>query len=410
MRKTLLATVVLSALAVPAMADNSVTIYGQANAALEWASNGSKDTGTAGKVSQWKIDGGGNLETPSRLGFKGNADLGGGLNAFFQYETTLFGDNGADGNNDGLKTFNNGTHLGDREAWVGLQSADVGKIELGHGKTPYVNLADVEDSLVIGANNLAIYNTGITNVAGGANGNQYQMGSYVTYGATMATNTFTAVSGKIDSNGVITKRPPNGIRYDSPDFDGFKFATYLGLGENKTATTSETTDFSLGANYTNGPFFVGAAYQSDNNLPNAGNNNAKSQAFLLTGTFKLDDWMIGVGGQSSKQTVPLATTTDYKQLAFQLFSTYAIGPTVLKAGLVDFGNVKISGHSQSNTGDLRYMVGANYYFTKAVFGFVEFAGDSNRGKMLAADPAAAKGTVIDAPSPTALSIGMSYSF
>ena len=407
MRKTLLATVVLSALAVPAMADNSVTIYGQANAAVEWASTGSKDTGTAGKVSQWKIDGGGNLETPSRLGFKGNADLGGGLNAFFQYETTLFTDNGADNqNNPATNTYNNGTKLGDREAWVGLQSADIGKIELGHGKTPYVNLADVEDSLVIGANNLAIYNINIANVAAGAGGNQYQMGSFVTYGATTATNSFTKYA-SVDANGVITKRPPNGIRYDSPDFDGFKFATYLGLGENKTATTSETTDFSLGANYTNGPFFVGAAYQSDNNLPNAGLNNAKSQAFLLTGTFKMDDWMIGVGGQSAKQSVPGA---DAKQLAFQLFSTYAIGPTVLKAGLVDFGNVKFSGHSQSNTGDLRYMVGANYYFTKAVFGFVEFAGDSNRGKTLTADPGATKGTVIDAPSPTALSIGMSYSF
>jgi predicted porin len=381
------------------MADSSVTIYGQANAALEWASSGSKDTGTAGKVSQWKIDGGSNLETPSRLGFKGNADIGGGVASFFQVETSLFTDNGAD---------NGGTKLGDRELWVGLQGSSMGKIELGHGKTPYVNLADVEDSLVIGANNLAIYNIGINNLAAGSVGNQYQMGNYVNYGATTAANTFTKYT-SLDTNGVITKRPPNGIRYDSPDFDGFKFATYLGLGENKTATTSETTDFSLGANYTNGPFFVGAAYQSDNNLPNGALNNAKSQAFLLTGTFKLDDWMIGVGGQSAKQSVPGYSVT---QTAFQLFSTYAIGPVTLKGGLVDFGNVKFPGGvtAGTSTGDLRYMVGANYYFSKTTFGFVEFAGDSNRGKMLTADATQPKGTVIDAPSPAALSVGLSYAF
>ena len=81
MKKSLLALAVLGAFASVASAQSSVTMYGRVDLSV------GKNAGSANKVMQ---NGSG-----SRLGMRGNEDLGGGMAAFFNIETRFDADTGA---------------------------------------------------------------------------------------------------------------------------------------------------------------------------------------------------------------------------------------------------------------------------------------------------------------------------
>ncbi|MBV8658363.1 MAG: porin [Burkholderiales bacterium] len=388
MRKSLLASAVLAAIAVPALAD-SVTVYGQANAALEFAS---KDAGgAAGKVTTTRVDAGSNLNTPSRIGFKGEEDLGGGLKAWFQIEQAVaLDDAGADGNTN--------SNFASREGWVGL-SGDFGKFGLGRGKSPYTNLADTFDGLVDAAGNLESYN--VDSVVKG-------------------------------TNGVITKRFNNAVRYDTNSIEGFKGAIMYGTGENKTSTTPNTNYFSIGANYTAGALFVGAAYNDETNL--GGVSGVKHDAWLLAGTYSIDTLKFGLGYQTAKQTINFAVPAAYlgaattintvKRDAFLTSVSYGMGPTTLKAGAVFFQKAKLETSTLGN-GDVansdfvRWTLGADYAFSKATYALFEISGDSIKGAFKgsplgnAAVPtfnAAGALTSAGAATTSAVSFGLSHKF
>ncbi|MES2943348.1 MAG: porin [Pseudomonadota bacterium] len=93
-----------------------VTIYGVVDTGLEYLT---------------RVDAAGNSQTrvpsltglvPSRLGFRGSEDLGGGLNAVFTLESGILVDSGALGQ---------GGRLFGRQAFVGLSSREFGTLALG---------------------------------------------------------------------------------------------------------------------------------------------------------------------------------------------------------------------------------------------------------------------------------------
>lgn len=94
---------------------SSVTLYGVVDAAVEHLSN------VGGNASLTRMPGLTGGMAPSRLGFRGNEDLGGGLRAVFTLEQGFGVDNG--GLNQGGRTFG-------RQAFVGL-SGDWGSVTLG---------------------------------------------------------------------------------------------------------------------------------------------------------------------------------------------------------------------------------------------------------------------------------------
>lgn len=116
MKKTLIALAAVAATGA-AMAQSSVTIYGvvdvgftSVNNSAGLTSTGAQSTDNTGLTSS-------NMTT-NRLGFRGTEDLGGGLKANFQVETSLAADAPA------------ASSIGDRGAWVGL-SGGFGEIRLG---------------------------------------------------------------------------------------------------------------------------------------------------------------------------------------------------------------------------------------------------------------------------------------
>jgi predicted porin len=128
MKHTLLAAAAIAACALDtAAAQSTVTLYGIVDAALVRESGGS-----AGAVT--KVTSG--AASASRIGFKGQEDLGGGLSAIFTLETGTKIDTGA------LDAANT---LFNRQAFVGLKGK-AGTLTVGRQYTPYHNaLVQVAD-------------------------------------------------------------------------------------------------------------------------------------------------------------------------------------------------------------------------------------------------------------------------
>ncbi len=155
MKKLLIATAALAMVAGTAQAQSNVTIYGIYGQGLV-----STETGGAAAVNTMGAD---RLDT-GRLGFRGTEDLGGGLTATFQLESTL-GGNGALG-------FTNpstgGSNIFNRLAFAGLSSKDLGTLTLGRqtdavkemeGLSIFQNMTDTHNITTVGdrAANLSKY-------------------------------------------------------------------------------------------------------------------------------------------------------------------------------------------------------------------------------------------------------------
>lgn len=117
MKIRIIAPAILAAATLPVMAQTNVTIYGIVDAGLVRESGGvSNDT---------KITSG--VASVSRIGFRGNEDLGGGMAALFVLETGYKTDTG--------EVDTAGT-IFNRQAFVGLKFS-AGTVTLGRQYTPY---------------------------------------------------------------------------------------------------------------------------------------------------------------------------------------------------------------------------------------------------------------------------------
>ncbi|GAB3627599.1 Outer membrane porin protein 32 [Pandoraea terrae] len=118
MKKTRLALLLAATLvSAPAFAQSNVTLYGIVDTGIEFITHA---TPTGGSVARMPVIGGGDV--PSRWGFKGTEDLGGGLQAIFTLESGFSASNG---------TLLQSNRLFGRQAYVGLRSNSWGKITFG---------------------------------------------------------------------------------------------------------------------------------------------------------------------------------------------------------------------------------------------------------------------------------------
>jgi predicted porin len=115
--KPTLMSALLGGLATVAVAQSSITVFGVADAGLRQTSNGG--AGTLRTLAT-----GGN--STSRIGFRGQEDLGGGMAASFHLEAGLRIDTGA----------STGTQFYDRRSTVSLSHKPWGEIRLGRDQVP----------------------------------------------------------------------------------------------------------------------------------------------------------------------------------------------------------------------------------------------------------------------------------
>ena len=216
-----------------ALAQSSVTLYGIVDAAVSYTT---KQTG--GSVT--RIDGG-QLAT-SRWGMRGSEDLGGGMKANFQLESTIANDTGAGGGVFGtlpaavLPAVNNGTaSLFDRAAIVGV-SGGFGAITLGRQNILAVDAMAPVDP--IGFSQPGINpNVSISALNAGS-------AVFTQYGT---------------NSGGTFLRQNNSIRYALPTMSGFSGAAMYGFGE-QAGNSSNSTYLGLVGSFNAGPITATLGY------------------------------------------------------------------------------------------------------------------------------------------------------
>ncbi len=218
MKKHVISLAVLSAFAVPAFAQSSVTLYGVIDEGLNYTNN---VTTATGGHNTWEMESG--YAQGSRWGLKGTEDLGGGLKAIFQLE------NGFDVNSGHLGQ--GGLEFG-RQAYVGLTQDQYGTVTLGR---QYDSVVDYLAPLT-------------------ANGN---WGGYL-------------LSHPYDNDNTDNSyRLDNTVKYASPVIAGFQiggtysFSNSTGFAYNRA--------YSIGAQYSLGGLQLAGAYMA---IDNPGENGA----------------------------------------------------------------------------------------------------------------------------------------
>ncbi|MCW5667105.1 MAG: porin [Piscinibacter sp.] len=335
MKKSLLALAVLGAFAGAASAQSSVTIYGVVDLAIQKSNGGNtyspgvcevpSATGTCGPLGTkaWKLQ----QSTASRLGFRGNEDLGGGLSAQFQIEHRFTPDDGAF----------SGAFWGGR-SYVQLTSASAGSVYLGREYAPFFWLAAKSDPF--GLNGVGQF-TGLLYLLSGTH--ETAMGA----------------------DGIPTANPAgrqtNSVGYKTPNLGGLTANVAVGLGE---GTLAGGRDTGFNVEYAAGPIYAGVGYgkKTGGNANNDGNTLFNMALHYDFGVAKL----IGYYGRSKT-----GVNSDGTNKFFLLGATAPLGPGLLKAG---FGQLTVSDDGSSEDfKDKKFSIGYDYNLSKRTNLYVDFS-------------------------------------
>jgi predicted porin len=224
--KKLLVALLISAGFGSAQAQSNVTVYGILDVGYIGSTSDANSSGNAITTTSNRFGNG--AESTSRIGFRGNEDLGGGTSAIFTVETGLTPSQGQ------VSTWIN------RQSFVGLKQNGLGQVTIGTQYTP-VHIA-----------------VGRTDP-----GQQNQMTGNVIYSTGAASTT----SGS-GTDTAYTVRTANTIVAKSDKFAGFSgtaMYTMSNTDATQTSTTGGNTNYSgwgLSADYTWNKLYATVAYQS----------------------------------------------------------------------------------------------------------------------------------------------------
>lgn len=327
-------TVVSLVLATPVQAQNRVSLYGAVDLGVEWKK--------AGERSSMRQIPGGTLG--SRVGFRGEEDLGGGYFARFKLETGFAADTGA--LTQGGRGFGRGSNL-----------------ELGHRRYGSVMLGRIE---------LPYYQAQLSVDAFAWKGN----------GGLLSVNRNGSSVQQVVPL-VISARADNAIAYVSPNVQGFELRALASAGEgsptqrsaysaslryrknglNAVAAFARQTGAGTGSGAIDA-YVLGGSYQFSAVRVYAGLTNEKNDCNTCAGTFKLGS-DIATGGASEFRFTNLGA-----QMSFGALSVYTQA-------------TRVADRSQyrtptPNRDALWLAVGAEYAFSKRTSVYGSLGSISNR--------------------------------
>lgn len=327
MNKKLIAMAVAGALGAPGVAlaqASTVQIYGRFN--VDYGVSVRQPNTAAGlnRHTADLLDSG-----SSRLGFKGEEKLGGGMSAWFQCETQI----------EALAP--------DAPAgWCGRNSALGLKGDFGN---VFIGLWDAPIKDAFGA-------TRMTQNAGFL-GTRHMMlrgpGAPIP-----AANRFN-----------FSVRQPNSVNYESPQFGGFQARAQYTTAQNalnalSTDARAKRRNLGLGADYRQGPLVVAAAWAKHEDAAVAGRDDT---GWALGATYKIGEFKGGIT-YTNLEKEPTATT-DVRRKSWNLALEYDMpGPGSIllvhtRAG--DFkGTTTGVGGAGPDTGAKKWMIGYNHGLSK----------------------------------------------
>lgn len=365
MKKSILALAVLGSLPGAVWAANpGVQLYGLIDMGVTHYTGLAPQGGAAGQtVSSTGLSG--SVQSGSRIGVKGDEDLGNGLSSIFDVETG-FCSTGV--NQDGTaadtspKAMSNGFCSAggfmQRQAWVGLKG-DFGTLQMGRMYTiGLLNEADVDP-----------FNLGLT----GDISNLALFGSQ---------GHFALVRANED------------VQYTSPDLSGFTLAgaysfAPFGQGAEPTgsgAGTNVPRDLSLNVAYARGPIAAGLDYTAISNSPYglsaAGIDSGKMSVWQAYGTYDLGVAKLRGLYERATGDYAFGTTTGQAGNANQYWLLGATVPLGRGTILASIGEARIDQNSvfqaTSVYGTARqYAVGYTYALSKSTNVFASYSRISN---------------------------------
>ena len=395
MKKSLLAVAAMTAFAGAAQAQSSVTVYGLLDVGYTGGNARAQTSSTVVKETVSRISN--SMESGSRIGFRGNEDLGGGTSAIFTFELGIQPAGNAGTNATGLGTaaVTNSTSTwapNVRQAFVGFQKNGMGNVRIGTQNTLFWEQA--------GANT-----TGQLNQTLGSMLAPSVDGAFFT----SASNTAAAGS----TSAAYTARTTNTVRFASDRMAGIigKFA-YTQSNSNRTSAASDT-----GAGYAGGKndqtgyqFALDYVFQKANiqaSYASFKSENPYNGTQLSASTTNNVSWGSGSQGNNIKDTQALITAsydfgilkayagwTDRKASSTNDSNAY-IKRTAQEIGVRSFvtpaiegwasvGNGRFSsfGTGQPTANISGYQAGANYYLSKrtnlyAIYGQNNTSSSSN---------------------------------
>ena len=370
---TLAAAGALSLVAAPAMAQSTVNLYGLIDAAVVYQNKLATGTRTG-------IDAG-QLAT-SRWGMRGSEDLGGGMKAFFNIESTLINDSGAAGLGFGGGTAGGTTQsLFDRAAIVGL-SGGFGSVSLGRQNILGVDSIGQGDPIGL-AHPATNPNVAFSALNAGA--------IYQSFGT---------------NGGGAALRQNNSIRYLTPVFSGFGGALMYGAGE-RAGNSSAGAYKGISGYYRSGQSGIALAYATLN-------NNAGTTA--LVPSDKLTLWGGGLKYAFSDAWTLRGTYAQNKQDISQrkiavsgLGVEYAFRPGLSLTGA--YYNTKSTGQTATNGKADQYYAIGKYSLSKRTTLYSTYT-HARAGSSAANDRALTLGLVGEPTSKTAnrVALGVLHTF
>ena len=360
MNKKLMAVAVAGALATPmaALAQTStVQVYGLVNVEYGFVNQPDIST-TVGRSNVDALNSG-----ASRLGFRGEEQLGGGLSAWFQCETDFrfLGGN----------TQTAGEWC-DRNSALGMKGA-FGNLYIGTWDTPMKRVAGI---------------TRITNETGWSGSQLMTLSNGGAFG------------------GCFSLRNNHTVNYDTPNWGGFSAsvqyttrqtarnapgnANNLDAGaaalNNNSVPTPTGRHWSISGQYVGGPFAVVGAYsRADDDRSDAralfGNDGGKDKAWLIGGTYTWGPVKIGLTYIDAEYDVsslvwPGVPIQNRERKSWNLAGEWNIsGPHGLRAGFAKAGDVDRSsslvpgaagaaGNNKLDDGAKLWQIGYLYSFSK----------------------------------------------
>ena len=346
-----------------AYAQSSVTVYGILD--VGYIGTNYKGVGTSATTNQTTNAIGNSAEQTSRLGFKGQEDLGSGTSAVFTLETGLNPDQST------LSSFNT------RQAFVGLKQQGLGTAAVGTQYTPVYNAVAVTDA---GQSNNMLGSLIYTS-SPQANGNS-------------GSAPFASTSSTASTTDSFTVRTSNALTLSSDTFSGFQGqALVVSNGTNTTQTDATTggkntnSGWGLGANYTWNKLYATVAYQALKNYTTgtltsptptlwttaAGGVNTQDNQTYVAATY--DFGMLKAYAQyiNRKATDSLNTGYYAQRRAEQIGVRGFFTPRVEGWASAGLGKTTAFGQNQPTANFTGYQLGTNYWLSKrtnayAIFG------------------------------------------
>jgi predicted porin len=387
MKKSLFAIAAVTAFAGAAQAQSSVTVYGIMDMGV--AGGNSRSATTSGVTNNTGLGVAANGQSTSRLGFRGTEDLGGGMSAFFTFETGLLPNSNTAGQ---LSTFNA------RQAFVGLAQKGIGRVALGTQQTIVHN--------VVGRTTAGQQNNVVGDLIYPVNGTGPQATVSTAYGLT--------------SGQSYAVRVQNAVTFATENLSGFQANvmvvgsgsnTNQGAGSTTTATGGQATNsgYGLGVNYSLKQLFLTANYQSFTNKTTATTNPGTSPTTApanfglfspaqaaTNGLNVVDNTMYFAGSYNFGILQAFAGYINRKVSAqsnssyFQRYTAQQIGvrsnltPKINVFASVGTGAWENTGYDSASANINGYQLGTNYILSKrtnlyAIFGNASQSNARNNG-------------------------------